>query len=703
MKGRNAGENTINETASAGPTMSDPADGSAMVENVSGANPRASPPVDAPLANANGRLYSEASTTTLSSAVGSRQSATGSTRCSQASTTAPGNAVAEPEARISPACSDLEWGESSSSAGGHAGAESATLGHSAGGQPDPQAPTHAVVQTLASATGVSATFGCGQTNALPVSPDVVSSQANVVSADVRVRSRWRWFVVLGIIGLTMAVPALPLVWVVVMGKAELARAIAETDALDPGWRLEDLRSAWSQLPPEQNGWPLIMRAVQRLESTYIPDRLRWWDCHFDSPRFSDDIGAITDGSHRLSQEVLIELRSRLAEISGTWEVLRQLPKYQYILPPCAVLKFPDIDIIWEFAWGRRDIWRVLCWYQEQFLHESKPELAEECLLVLGHLAYTQEKMVDAMPAFLPVEGCIGSWRSNIGLGADSYLPWHPVFVERVSRHLAMSEISDRALQKLQEQTELLLACNPLVQSLRRYRADMHHIYSQIEAGRTDWWQSVNASDIRNIRWTVREPTNPTMWEVLKYYLGSYCMEFVNRLERNTAPYFIYRNHAVMLRRYNELQRLAERPPQKVLAALTSVRGGSLDPEDLWGSYFLPKIHLLRLSSGSGIETELYLLIGRRAVLEALRAALACERYRLKYGQWPDKLEALVPDFLPQVPSDPLDVPNPVKVARTADGLVVYSIGSDLVDNGGDCRHDIVIRLFDPEKRGLPPP
>jgi hypothetical protein len=243
MKGRSAGENTVNETAGTGPTVSDPGDGSAMVGNVSGANPQVSPPVDVPPANADGSPCSDASTATLSSAADARQSATDSTGSSDASTTAPGNAAAGPEAWVSPARSGSGWGESSSSAGGHSGAESATWGHSTGGESHPQSPMHAVARTLASATGVSATFGIGQTNALAVSPDVGSSQANVGSAGVRSWRHWRWFVVLGIIGLTIAVPVFPLAWVVVMGKAELARAIAETDALDPNWRWED-RFAW---------------------------------------------------------------------------------------------------------------------------------------------------------------------------------------------------------------------------------------------------------------------------------------------------------------------------------------------------------------------------------------------------------------------------------------------------------------------------
>jgi hypothetical protein len=81
-------------------------------------------------------------------------------------------------------------------------------------------------------------------------------------------------------------------------------------------------------------------------------------------------------------------------------------------------------------------------------------------------------------------------------------------------------------------------------------------------------------------------------------------------------------------------------------------------------------------------------------------AIAAERYRLKYGQWPDKLETLVPEFLAEVPGDPFNLPNPLRLVRTVDGLVVYSIGLNHLDDGGDLSVDVVVRLYDPSRRGL---
>jgi hypothetical protein len=67
---------------------------------------------------------------------------------------------------------------------------------------------------------------------------------------------------------------------------------------------------------------------------------------------------------------------------------------------------------------------------------------------------------------------------------------------------------------------------------------------------------------------------------------------------------------------------------------------------------------------------------------AALVALAAARFQAKYGRLPKDLEALVPEFLTMVPLDPFDG-KPVKYETTAAGVVVYSIGRDLVEAGGD--------------------
>ena len=88
-------------------------------------------------------------------------------------------------------------------------------------------------------------------------------------------------------------------------------------------------------------------------------------------------------------------------------------------------------------------------------------------------------------------------------------------------------------------------------------------------------------------------------------------------------------------------------------------------------------------------------------------ALAAERYRLATGKMPESLDALVPTYLDEVPTDPFDG-EPMRFAKTDEGIVIYSICDDLVDDGGIVARqknkprvrDVGFRLNRPEHRGL---
>jgi hypothetical protein len=82
-----------------------------------------------------------------------------------------------------------------------------------------------------------------------------------------------------------------------------------------------------------------------------------------------------------------------------------------------------------------------------------------------------------------------------------------------------------------------------------------------------------------------------------------------------------------------------------------------------------------------LEPLIEATIRYRASLQCGRTLIALERFRRENHRWPDSLSDLVPKYLNAVPLDPRD-DKPIHMARLPDGLVVYSVGSDLVDNGG---------------------
>ena len=71
--------------------------------------------------------------------------------------------------------------------------------------------------------------------------------------------------------------------------------------------------------------------------------------------------------------------------------------------------------------------------------------------------------------------------------------------------------------------------------------------------------------------------------------------------------------------------------------------------------------------------------------QLLITAIAIRRYQLIHLENPAALSSLVPDLLRSAPRDPMDG-KPLRYhAREGDSYVLYSIGEDGEDNGGDAR------------------
>ena len=72
---------------------------------------------------------------------------------------------------------------------------------------------------------------------------------------------------------------------------------------------------------------------------------------------------------------------------------------------------------------------------------------------------------------------------------------------------------------------------------------------------------------------------------------------------------------------------------------------------------------------------------QEARTRAAAAAVAIERYRLKNGSVPEKLDQLVPEFLLAVPADPYDG-QPLRYVTTVAGYTVYSVGATASTTAG---------------------
>lgn len=100
-------------------------------------------------------------------------------------------------------------------------------------------------------------------------------------------------------------------------------------------------------------------------------------------------------------------------------------------------------------------------------------------------------------------------------------------------------------------------------------------------------------------------------------------------------------------------------------------------------------------------------LNNRAKVRSIAALLACERYRLDKGAWPASWEAMTPQYLKQAPKDPFNGQH-LLLKTLKDGLVIYAVGENGQDNGGEVllpeggiqATDVGFRLWNVNARGV---
>ncbi|QVL32026.1 hypothetical protein KIH39_24850 [Telmatocola sphagniphila] len=177
------------------------------------------------------------------------------------------------------------------------------------------------------------------------------------------------------------------------------------------------------------------------------------------------------------------------------------------------------------------------------------------------------------------------------------------------------------------------------------------------------------------------------------------------------PPFAAADQAYMLRRMTDIINVLDKSEREIKEFLDQ-----FEQENLQNRTSIPP--------ASQVLTNLYLPPINKLVFSNYRAqgwlrstvcGLAAERFRIVNKRWPNNLEELVPNFLEKVEEDPY-TGKPLLFKRLNDGIVIYSVGQDLKDDGGDVLGvvtdqsergayksnlptDIGFRLWDVDKRG----
>lgn len=418
----------------------------------------------------------------------------------------------------------------------------------------------------------------------------------------------------------------------------LGSTVADLDATDPGWRLEEIEAARAVVPERQNSAALC----RELRGLFPAP---WPDTGFVEKMTRNTL------PERLDDERMKSLAVEMKRLETVRLVARRLA---------------------DMPRGRHRL--------EYHHHPLATRLSEQ--------SETRELVV---PLFLlqmvylsnggKVSEAVRSGRSCVCAGRS--MGDEPILVSQLIRGgivraglvgvegaLSLGEANESelvALDKLMADEE---AHNGLLVGLRGERASMEKLFSRLGSGSLP-------SDGLNDELGIAE------WSPL----------------RRVALYprwKVRRHEPMMLEMLTRLVDNARLPPHAQIAGEKAV---SLEVE--------------RMKSSSSVVASFFpaavklgnIFRRKTASVSAMRGLIAVERYRMKFEKWPAKLADVVPEFLKEVPTDPFDG-TPLRMTKVSDGVIVYSIGVNGVDDGGKLERmkptatgiDIGYQLWDKGKR-----
>jgi hypothetical protein len=465
--------------------------------------------------------------------------------------------------------------------------------------------------------------------------------------------RWRRrirFIILGLIVIPITLFLIRREFIFAWSEDELRDAIAETERLDPHWRWDDLQANRVQVPDEENA-VFQVRKVKKLlgPDTDIPtDRGYRLNANQFRPKpYPPNRMAPDEDRERLE--------SFLEEYAAAVEAARRMAN------------FPRGRFLIEMA--ENPLMTLLTDVQDWRHVLTLLQVDSEGHLLAGN---TREALTDIHTLLASINGF-----------ADE-----PYFITQLVR-MAGSSIALQQLERVMAQSEPGPELTRLIAELEKGANDPR-VYHGLRGERASLF-------------------------LLMDRLANGILKF-NHLGENKKPdpglaghigWFIYRarfpaDQAFCLREFNKLIEGAKLPAheqREVFARLEHTIKAHMEEHKLTGLIFpsVDRIHYGELRT--------------RAMFLSARVAIAVERFRQINQRWPESLAELPKDLLPAIPPDPYDG-QPLHYRRTDYGVVIYAVAENKTDDGGKVEHDrefrggyadVGFRLYDLDKRRLPPP
>lgn len=440
----------------------------------------------------------------------------------------------------------------------------------------------------------------------------------------------------------------PLAWLLYswyVTDAALRQAEAEA-ALDlPRWRLLEMEADRGSIPDVENS------AVHMFATL-----LKGGKSHFASTKYLAAFPKPPPVPAQLNGAQIALLRSEFAKIGPALTDARKIKD----MPRGRIAIAWNDDFISTTVASHQDVREIAVW-----LEHDAWLLAQD-----GDVERAMDSCQAIIMASRVFDGDVFLLSHLIQLGVQ-YLG--ATSLERV---LAQGVASDAKLHTLQKALADVVHDQGWLAAARGERAGNHHLFQNISNGK-----------VTSIPFSLAVPNKGRRGAVttLASWLGQ------------ASPSILLQYYPEHLRMMNRLVDIAKLPVHERQAKAVEWEADCTSSGNpvVWG--LAPKIAVIaRIDAG------------RQALFRSALAALACERYRLRHKNWPASLDVLVNDkLLEAIPIDPFDN-QPLRLVRTADGVVVYSIGPDLKDHNGLIDReqvknvDIGFRLWNTDRRRQPP-
>jgi hypothetical protein len=472
--------------------------------------------------------------------------------------------------------------------------------------------------------------------------------------------RWSWYVLAAFPLLVILVGVGIFVYYDQQAGRAVREAMAETDRQEPqGWQFDAIKSEYdASVPADEDNVALTLSAIDKTIRLIPPHILgsefdASWQLKAPDKTFAMDVPL----EERIDLPPVVQLDAALIA-----DLREYLAKLEHPLE-CA-------DQLADQTKGHFE----LSIYEKHATLECSAGFPRDIVTLLREQALLRTQDGDSEGALRSARALLNVGRAHRNLPALRRL-WIRATIEltavrSIERTLAHGIASDSTLQAIQRLMQEGLSDPDLLSSLRGERA-VHHLKFQwiLSGGSILGAYGEPGSDSTRAR-----------------------VESVGDSSRAKRAY------PQSLRLANEYVRAAELPAQAQKAEFQR-----LDAKN--AQLFASGNMLVGLLPTSVYNDGLRSTRGREAIISAALAALAAERFRLRQGRWPRSLAELKEQaYLSSEICDPWDG-MPLRLKPLADGLIIYSVGSDETDDGGKIDReqgllapDIGFQLWNPEHR-----